>query len=55
MSNANGFKAQYKPHAGASWQTTITGTEHSCLMALQQLERKYQFVRVVNSEGRVVG
>lgn len=54
MSNANGFKAQYKTTSGGSWNTKLSGTEHSCLNAKARLEGEYKFVRVIDSDGRVV-
>lgn len=54
MSNANGYKAQYKTHAGAAWSTSTSGTEHSCLLAKERLEKKWEYVRVIDADGRVV-
>lgn len=54
MSNANGFKAQYKTNPGGQWQTKLSGTEHSCLLTMRRLQGEYEFVRVIDSDGRVV-
>lgn len=54
MSNANGFKAQYKTHPGSDWATKTSGTEHSCLLEKTRLEGRYKYVRVIDSDGRVV-
>lgn len=54
MSNSNGFKAQWKPYAGAQWQTKLAGTEQSCLNEYARLKNQHQFARVIDSEGRTV-
>lgn len=54
MSNANGYKAQYKSTPGGSWSTKLSGTEHSCMLARDRLESEYKYVRVIDSDGRVV-
>lgn len=54
MSNANGYKAQYKTTPGGAWDTKLSGTEHSCLLEKTRLEQRYKYVRVVDSDGRVV-
>lgn len=54
MSNSNGFKAQFRMTPGGSWSTAISGTEHSCLLRKTELEKRYAYVRVVDSDGRVV-
>lgn len=55
MSNANGFKAQFRMTPGGSWNTALTGTEHSCFLKKTELEKRYNNVRVVDADGRVVG
>lgn len=54
MSDANGFKAQYKTTPGGSWNNKLSGTEHSCLLEKTRLETRYKYVRVIDSDGRVV-
>lgn len=54
MANANGYKAQYKTTPGGSWATKLSGTEHSCLLEKARLEARYKYVRVVDSDDRVV-
>lgn len=54
MSSANGFKAQYKTTPGSVWSTKLSGTEHSCLLEKTRLEARYKYVRVIDSDGRVV-
>lgn len=54
MSNSNGFKLQYKSNAGGSWDTKLSGTEHSCLLEKGRLEQRYKFVRVIDHSGRIV-
>lgn len=53
MSSSN-FKAQYKGAANQQWQTKTSGSEHGCLSAYQSLKRQYDFVRVIDPDGRVV-
>ena len=55
MSNSNGYKAQYKGSSNQSWQTKTSGSEQGCFEAAQRLRNDYPFVRVVDSDGRVVG
>lgn len=54
MSNANGFKAQYKTSPGGAWQVKTSGTEHTCLLEKTRLEQRYKYVRVIDADGRVV-
>lgn len=54
MSNANGFKAQYKTTAGGAWNTKLSGTEQSCLKEYERMKDKHPFVRVIDSDGRTV-
>lgn len=48
------FKAQYKSAANQQWQTKTSGSEMGCMQAYQTLKQKYDFARVVDSDGRVV-
>lgn len=51
---SNTYKAQYKGAANQQWQTKLSGSEHGCLSSYQTLRQKYDFVRVIDPQGRVI-